>query len=48
MGHPEDVYGEFWDWFGGLSDDEAAEYEQKYPEPRSWRGKYKQIRELRK
>jgi hypothetical protein len=44
MGRGEEVYDEFYRYFSCLTDEEAAEYSSKHPEPRGWRGKYAQIR----
>jgi hypothetical protein len=42
MGHGEDVYNRFYQWLSQLSDEQVAEYAEKYPEPRGWQ--YAQIR----
>jgi hypothetical protein len=44
MGDGEETYNEFYRWFSGLSESEAAEYTTKYPEPDEWAGRLALIR----
>jgi hypothetical protein len=44
MGNGEGIYNEFYRWFSRLSDEEACDYAEEYPEPKGWHGKYAQIR----
>jgi hypothetical protein len=38
------VQWRFFEWFSGLTDSEAEEYQRRYPEPPEWQGKYAEYR----
>ena len=47
MGRGEDAYDAFYRWFSGLTDEAAQAVEAMNPEPSSWSGFYRNLRENR-
>ena len=44
MGGGEMVWRTFYDWYAGLTDEVAADYARRNPEPGSWDGNYVMMR----
>ena len=45
MGGGEMAWDAFYQWYSGLTDQQATDYASRFPEPISWYGTYAMIRE---
>ena len=44
MGYGESLYDSFYQWFSNLTDEQAAIFADRNPEPEEWHGQYAMIR----